>query len=229
MVCSIRQSEARLKSPNAAIVVPVTGCQSGATEKKCRLETTVSINTVHHVRVLDSLIVGSVAIIIFLLTYKPDLRQRPVFRQVALLILLTPLLIPVVNLVSGLGVPKLHDIGTTTADPGRAIWAGLNPYDLYIDDLGANLVHDTSFGGYKYLPTMALVYSPFVLLAGNKGILFANLAFYTATAVAVFVLFRELTGKISYLAVLLVLATPVVSAEALAMGRPTSRRFCLFS
>jgi len=172
----------------------------------------------HRVRALDSLIVGCVIITVFLLTCVPRLRDRPAFRNAAILVLLGSLLIPLANIVSGLAVYKLDMIAGTTAQAARAMWSGLNPYDLQIDVYGADLADNTTYGGYKYLPGMPIVYGPLVLLTGARSILLTNAILCTVMAAAIFCLSRKLAGEAKYFAILLFLSTPIVSVQALTEG-----------
>jgi hypothetical protein len=172
----------------------------------------------HRVRALDSLIVGCVIMAVFLLTCVPRLRDRPAFRNAAILVLLGALLIPLANIVSGLAVYKLDLVAGTTAEAARAMWAGLNPYDVRLDYYGATIVHDAAYGGYKYLPGMPILYGPLIILTGARSVLLTNAVLCTATAAAVFCLSRKLAGEARYFPILLFLSTPIVSVQALAEG-----------
>ena len=172
----------------------------------------------HHVRALASLIVGCVIITVFLVTRVPRLWSPPAFRNAVVLVLFSALLIPLAHFASGLARYQLDVVATTTADAARAMWSGLNPYDLHIDAYGANLVEDVTYGGYKYLPGMPIVYGPLVLLTGARSILLTNAVLCTAIVATIFYLSRRLTGTASYFAILLFLSTPIVSEEALAEG-----------
>ena len=185
--------------------------------------------TGHHVRVLDSLIIGCVIVTVFLLTRVPRLRDRPAFRNTAVLVLLAPLLIPLANIASGLIVHDFGDIATTTAEAARAMWSGFNPYELQIDLYGAYIVHDTAYSGYKYLPGMPLVYGPLVFLVGVRSIIPLNAILYGTVGAAIFGLSRKLTGEARYFAILLFLSTPIISESALARERPTLHLFFLSS
>ena len=178
----------------------------------------LSIDTAQHVRAFECLVVGCVIIAGLLRACTQDLRDRPKLQYAATLILLASLLIPLVNILSGMVAPKLLDIATTTADAARAMMSGINPYNLNIDAAGANLVGDTAYGGYKYLPAMSGLYAPFVLLGGDKGIIFANAILYASTAIAIFYLCRKLTDQAGYLGIILFLSSPVISEQTLAMG-----------
>jgi hypothetical protein len=134
------------------------------------------------------------------------------------LVLVGSLLIPLSNIVPGLAGYGLYDIATTTADAARAMWAGLNPYDLPIDIGGAEFVHNNAYSGYKYLPTLAIFYGVFGFFLGIRGIVTANIVLYAAMAVAIFCLCRRLAGQASWLAVVLFLCTPINSVESLANG-----------
>ncbi len=177
-----------------------------------------SIRGVHHMRVFDGFETALVLFTAGLSAAYPDVLETRRGKLMAVLGLVGALLVPAANLVSGLVVPKLLDIGTTTADAARAVATGLNPYVLRLDTVGAALVHDARFGGFKYLPAMPLLYLPFVRTLGDPGILVLNGLLWAGMAVAVLLLSRRLSGACRPMVVVLLACTPVVAVESLALG-----------
>ncbi|HJU19554.1 MAG TPA: glycosyltransferase family 87 protein [Stellaceae bacterium] len=178
------------------------------------VDAVLSLGGRYHVRVLGDAII-SIVILASGLDARPRRRAPTMLMPTVLLI---ALLLPLSNFVSGLIVPKLEDIATTTVTAATALWSGRNPYAMYIDILGAASVHNLAFGGYKYLPLMILTYAPFVATLGKHGILWANILFYSGTLVAVFALARRLSTTWCGFPVLLFVSSFILSADALAMG-----------
>lgn len=132
--------------------------------------------------------------------------------------------VPLLNLASGLLVPKLSDVATTTIDAVHILLQGHNPYAAALDPYGAINAHDPAFGGYKYLPLMIAVYLPFVVLFGAMGVLWANVLLVGALCVVIWGwISRNTTGPsgasdVRPLAIALLLATPELAETTLAMG-----------
>ena len=182
------------------------------------LDAVLCIPTEHHVRVPDGLAISGAILALCALSANRLARVPGIYQTLVLVGLAAVLVIPALDLLSGFVVPKLMDIATTTADAGRAMWSGQNPYAMNLDAYGTNLMHDVRFGGYKYMPLMAAAYLPFVLAIGDNGVLVANLVFYVCTALLVAQAARGFSRQAGPLALLLFVATPVVAFETLAMG-----------
>ncbi len=178
----------------------------------------LSIGTRYQVRVMEGLIVAGVILVLWSQAQFARLRNPGTVAIFAVLILGACALIPLAHLVSGLVVPKLVDIATTTAAAARAIWAGQNPYTIPLDPNGLELMHDAHFTGYKYPPLMAIVYLPFVLAFGDFGVVIENACLYVALCVTVFSLAKRLSSASPLLAVILVLASPTAAEDPLGIG-----------
>ena len=70
----------------------------------------------------------------------------------------------------------------------------LNPYEEKVDLSGEIDV----FSGYKYMPLMFILYSPFTLLFGKIGILYFNIIIYVAFLIISYFLIKKIYGKNSY-------------------------------
>jgi hypothetical protein len=175
------------------------------------------IGTVHRVRVVQDIALAILAMFFFAegtaLGIRIRLRQGRLLAQLGVCIA-----IPCLLIVSGLTVPKMVDIATTTADAGRSILAGGNPYHELIDHFAFASPGGEHFGGYKYTPLMAILYIPFVSALGQSGILVGNILLFAGTGAAAFFLARRISAGDPKLAVVLVLATPIFANQALSTG-----------
>lgn len=131
--------------------------------------------------------------------------------------------VPLLNLASGMLVPKLSDVATTTVDAARMVLQGHDPYSAALDPFGAINAHNAAFGGYKYLPLMILFYLPFVVPFGSMAVLWANALLVAGLCAAVWALSRGNTdaaghGDNRLVAIAVLLATPELSETSLAMG-----------
>ncbi|HYL33540.1 MAG TPA: hypothetical protein VEU53_10395 [Stellaceae bacterium] len=110
--------------------------------------------------------------------------------------------------------PRLIDMATTTLAAGHAMLAGGNPYTLPIDPELSG-----SFGGYKYLPLMPVVYLPLGLALGSRGVLVTNLLLQAASVVLMLRLGqRGGTRAAGVIAAALYLSLPLVAQQLFAKG-----------
>lgn len=188
-----------------------------------------SVGSVHRIRVLEA---GIMAFLAFAIWTSPLWRCKApslIVRYGTVVLIAAALLIPFGNLVSGLLVPKLMDVATMTVDAVHLLWAGQNPYAANFDRVGvlyaarfdaiaAASPAYAAFGGYKYGPLILLYYAPFVLAAGEPGVLFANVVAYAVCAFLVVRLCRDIVGGHTTLALILFLAAPAVANHTLALG-----------
>ncbi len=147
---------------------------------------------------------------------------RPEQHLVRVLLALA-LCVPLLNLISGLVVPKLSDVATTTVDAARLLWLGQNPYAASLDPFGAINAHNAAFGGYKYLPLMVALYLPFVLPFGPHAVLWVDALTVAELGAAVWFLSpasprRRDHAELRWLALAVILATPELAETSLAMG-----------
>ena len=127
------------------------------------------------------------------------------------------LTVPLLNLASGMLVPKLSDVATTTVDAVRMVLDGHNPYAAaQLDPLGAVNAHAPGFGGYKYLPVMIAIHLPFVVPFGPMAVLWANALMMAALCAVVCVMVRDRAARLTAIAVLLV--APEMAESSFAMG-----------
>lgn len=124
-------------------------------------------------------------------------------------------LVPVLNLVSGLVVPKLSDQVTVTVDAVHLLLGGHNPYASSIDGLGMTLGGGPAYGGYKYSPLYLLVATVPVALFGPFSLLWINAGTLALLADATR---RLVPGEHRLFALAALLALPQIGENALALG-----------
>ena len=179
----------------------------------------MSLTSVNKVRIVEALIVMLLALGMAWRQWDHRHANRHLIRALVVLALAVPLL----NLVSGMLVPKLSDVATTTVDAARLLWAGHNPYAASIDPYGAANAHDPAFGGYKYLPLMIALDLPFVLPFGQQAVLWLDALTVAGLGAVVWVLAsgnpaRPGRSDTRWLALAITLATPELAESSLAMG-----------
>lgn len=199
---------ARIEAGFAQASLPLRAALAGAVPLAVLA---LSIGSPHKVRVIEAGVVWMVATA---LAIAPDLPPR--WRARARWIVpLVALIVPLLNLVSGLTVSKLSDVATTTIDAAQLVWHGHNPWAAVIDPYGAINGHSPAYGGYKYLPLMIAANLPFVLPFGPGAVLWVDLACVAALAWLV----RALAGApYGWIALAVILATPELAETSLAMG-----------
>lgn len=141
-------------------------------------------------------------------------RQAVTRRVAQVLILIAILLVPAVELGSGLIVPKSFDVASTSVQASRDVLVGVNPYSDPLDRTAGSFTSDRRFAGYKYMPLTAMAYLPFVVVFGDSGILVLN----TLAFLAMVPLVGLMAGGASistriWLAAVLV-ATPDISQQS---------------
>jgi hypothetical protein len=106
--------------------------------------------------------------------------------------------------------PHLNDIGGTTVEAAELLVQGANPYTAAID-VNALANDGPAYGGYKYLPVMALAYAPLAVPFGARGLLATNLVLQYLTA---WLIGRGAGGgRRGMIAAALYLAIPFVAAQ----------------
>lgn len=122
-------------------------------------------------------------------------------------------------LVKHLTHPQLFDGPIMTELAGRALLAGLNPYELPIDRQALAITGDPALSGYKYGPLMALGYLPLGVSLGHRGVLLTNLVLQLGTLWLIYQLALRLgTRTTALLAVLFYLSLPIVMRQVFDKG-----------
>lgn len=184
----------------------------------------MSIDSSHKVRIADAgVIIALIAGMFWRDTVIVQDRSQRRVRMVSLALVIIALLVPLLDLVSGMLVPKLSDVATTTVDAATLVMQGHNPYAAAIDSYGAANAHDAAFGGYKYLPLLIAIYLPFVTFFGPFATLFVNAVLLAGVCIALSALIRNQAGTAvrmddRMIAIAVLLATPAIAETALAMG-----------
>jgi len=175
-----------------------------------------SVGTIHRFLVVQGI---ALSILTFVF-YSEANGLLPVqrFKLPTLVVVAACVTVPLVSFLSGLLVPKLYDIATTTAKAGQVMLTGGNPYTELVDEGGKKWMADARFGGYKYSPLMAVFYIPFVSVFGAPGVLVGNLHFLLGAAVILYFLARRINASGPGLAVVLMLAAPFFAEQMLSMG-----------
>jgi len=115
--------------------------------------------------------------------------------------------------------PKLFDGPVMTLVAGRALFEGLNPYELPIDHKALEITGNPALAGYKYGPLMALGYLPLGILLDQRGVLLTNLVLQLATLSLIYRLTLRLgTRTNALLAVLFYLSLPIVMRQVFGKG-----------
>src|SRR5262249_34422987 len=115
--------------------------------------------------------------------------------------------------------PKLFDGPVMTLVAGRALFEGLNPYELPIDHKALEITGNPALAGYKYGPLMALGYLPLGVLLDQRGVLLTNLVLQLATLSLIYRLTLRLgTRTNALLAVLFYLSLPIVMRQVFGKG-----------
>jgi len=97
------------------------------------------------------------------------------------------------------------------------VLGGQNPYAAaHLDPLGAVNAHAPGYGGYKYLPVMIGIHTPFVMSIGPMGMLWANALMVAILCAMVYAMVAGAEARIIAIAALLV--TPELAESSLAMG-----------
>lgn len=181
----------------------------------------LSLGSPNKVRIWEAgVALGLVAAIVWCDTFARRGRER-LFRGMpwyGLLLVGLAFSVPLLNLASGLLVPKLSDVATTTLDAARILAQGHNPYAASLDPYGVSNAHDPAFGGYKYLPLMILLHLPLAGPLGPMAVLWVNAACVAGLCGVVWGLSRGARTGDRLIAVALLLATPELAETALAMG-----------
>ncbi|WP_206239944.1 glycosyltransferase 87 family protein [Novosphingobium terrae] len=186
----------------------------------------ISLRSPNKVRIWEALVV---LVLIGALLWRDDRIARNPKRALdgmpwfGWILLLFALSVPLLNLASGLLVPKLSDVATTTVDAARLLLEGQNPYAAALDPYGAANAHDPAFGGYKYLPLMILTHMPFVVPMGPLAVLGINLLLVTLLCGVIWKLLERkaqdaVTSDERLVVLAVLLATPELAESALAMG-----------
>jgi len=182
----------------------------------------VSLTSPNKVRIWEALVIVVLVTALIWRDWYAGRTRRPIAWWFDWALVGLAVSVPLLNLASGLLVPKLSDVATTTVDAVHILLQGHNPYAAFgLDPYGAINAHDPAFGGYKYLPLMIAVYLPFVVPLGAMGVLWANALLVAALCAVVW----GLTGRgpagardIRPLAIAALLATPELAETTLAMG-----------
>ncbi len=104
----------------------------------------------------------------------------------------------------------LPDIAGTTLEALNLAARGSNPYMASIDTVAIE-ENGPAFGGYKYLPTMLLVFAPLGLSFQHYGMLLTNLTLDLITAALVWLAARRAAGsRAGWAAAAIWLSLPVV-------------------
>jgi hypothetical protein len=171
----------------------------------------LSLGSPNKVRIWEAgVALGLVAAIVWCDTFARRGRER-LFRGMpwyGLLLVGLAFSVPLLNLASGLLVPKLSDVATTTLDAARILAQGHNPYAASLDPYGVSNAHDPAFGGYKYLPLMILLHLPLAGPLGPMAVLWVNAACVAGLCGVVWGLSRGARTGDRLIAVALLLATP---------------------
>lgn len=122
-------------------------------------------------------------------------------------------------LIKQIAYPRLFNGPIMTLVAGRALLAGLNPYELLIDNRALTITGDPALAGYKYGPLMALGYLPLGMLLDQRGVLLTNLVLQLATAWLIYRLTLRLgTRTNALLAVLFYLSLPIIMRQVFGKG-----------
>jgi hypothetical protein len=177
----------------------------------------VSLGSPNKVRIWEAMVVCALIGVLIWRSLTNGREAGTRFGRLGFGILLIALTVPALNLASGMLVPKLSDVATTTIDAVRVVGEGHNPYAAArLDPLGAVNAHAPGYGGYKYLPLMIGLHAPFVAAFGPMGVLVCNLAMIALLCAMVQATVRGPEARLIGLAVLLV--TPELMESSLAMG-----------
>jgi hypothetical protein len=107
-------------------------------------------------------------------------------------------------------VGHVGPIGAVTLTAVQTLAHGGNPYTENID-LDPITEAGATFGGYKYLPVMPVVYMPLGLIFGNHGMILTNFLLDLVTALLIFLVARREGGRTAGLiATAAYLSLPVV-------------------
>jgi hypothetical protein len=91
-------------------------------------------------------------------------------------------------------VGHVGPIGAVTLTAAQMLARGENPYTANID-LDPIVEVGPTFGGYKYLPVMPIVYMPLGLIFGNHGMILTNFLLDLAAALLIFLAARRDGGR----------------------------------
>ena len=139
-------------------------------------------------------------------------------------ILVCCLCLPAVRSQVELGVarfraPHVNDIPLTTMAAARAMVAGHNPYAVAVDPRAESAEQRRNYDGFKYLPMMAVAYSPAALLDSPSGVVLINACLQGAAALLVFLVARSLAGSLAAsLSLIFYLWLPIVPRQLFGPG-----------
>jgi hypothetical protein len=95
------------------------------------------------------------------------------------------------------GSPHLIDIPITTMAAARTMASGENPYKVAVDPRAESREQGRNYDGFKYMPLMAVVYSPAALARSERSVILINACLHLLTATLVFFVARSLSGDIA--------------------------------
>jgi uncharacterized membrane protein len=114
--------------------------------------------------------------------------------------------------------PAVTDVATTTLAAGNLMLQRVSPYSVPIDKVAYEQT-GPAYGGYKYLPIMAMVYVPLGQALSVPGIILTNLLLDCGVLIATYMLAYRIGGTTAGLySAFLYLVTPFVPPEIYGSG-----------
>jgi hypothetical protein len=115
--------------------------------------------------------------------------------------------------------PHLNDIPLTTMAAARVLMSGENPYRAPVDPREESRAQGRNYDGFKYMPLMAVLYSPAALLHSDRAVIVINAILDALTAVLIVLIARSVSDPIlAGFAVLLYLWLSIVPRQLFGPG-----------